>query len=624
MRSRDIRRVVIVLFALLPALKVRAAAAATPFVHETVDLVGGVYTSLALDAQGNPRISHYANGDLKYAAKNGGVWTLETVDAPGDVGEFSSLALDASGNPRIAYRNSDVGDLKYAAKSGGTWAIETVDAVNFVGAYTSIKLDAQGNPRISYQDNTNQDLRFASKNFGVWTLETVDATDNVGSFTSLALDAQGNPHISYADQTNGDLKYASKSEGGVWTIETVESAGLVGFYTSLALDAQGNPRISYWDIGNSDLRYAAKNGAVWTAEPVDVTGSVGTFSSLALDAQGNPHISYRDDTNSVLKYASKSGSTWAIEIVDATANMGQYTSLALDAQGNPRISYLDGTNGDLRYTDAAVHVLAPSGGQTWPVGGLRSISWSGAGPVDVLLSVDGGRTFDPIRQGLAANTWTFRVPHAPTRFASLRVQRAVPLSTAESDSFFTIQASIALLNLKAQPVGGGGGVLLSWNTDPGPGDLAGYKIERRQGGDWRTIVGLTREIAYTDPEGKPGDRYRLTGINGLGEELVLGEASVTPQVLLAAWPLPYRQGDLSIAFAASAGPGGTPALTEVSLYDLSGRLVRTIFRETLPSGYYTATWDGRDASGERVPAGLYFLKVRTAGSESTHKVTVLR
>ena len=42
-----------------------------------------------------PHISYYdsTNGDLKYAAKSGGSWTLETVDAPGDVGRYTSLVL---------------------------------------------------------------------------------------------------------------------------------------------------------------------------------------------------------------------------------------------------------------------------------------------------------------------------------------------------------------------------------------------------------------------------------------------------------------------------------------------------------------------------------------------------
>jgi hypothetical protein len=55
----------------------------------------GLYASLVLDAQGNPHISYHdsTNGDLKYAAKSGAVWTRETVDATGDVGDWNSIVL---------------------------------------------------------------------------------------------------------------------------------------------------------------------------------------------------------------------------------------------------------------------------------------------------------------------------------------------------------------------------------------------------------------------------------------------------------------------------------------------------------------------------------------------------
>ncbi len=88
MRRNRLHRVVPSLA--LALLVVHPAVAATPFVHETVAAAGdvGYFTSLALDTQGDPRVSYYdaTNGDLKYASESGGGWTLETVDAAGDVG----------------------------------------------------------------------------------------------------------------------------------------------------------------------------------------------------------------------------------------------------------------------------------------------------------------------------------------------------------------------------------------------------------------------------------------------------------------------------------------------------------------------------------------------------------
>ena len=81
--------------------------------------------------------------------------------------------------------------------------------------------------------------------------------------------------------------------------------------------------------------------------------------------------------------------------------------------------------------------------------------------------------------------------------------------------------------------------------DAGPDDLAGYKVERSpvSSDTWTVLVSLVRDTEYHDASGAAGMRYRLTGINGLGEELLLGETMLTPQAVLAAWPLPYRGGD---------------------------------------------------------------------------------
>ena len=69
-----------------------------------------------------------------------------------------------------------------------------------------------------------------------------------------------------------------------------------------------------------------------------------------------------------------------------------------------------------------------------------------------------------------------------------------------------------------------------------------------------------------------------------------------------------------------------PRTTDVSVvvYDASGRPVRTLENSRRDAGRYTVSWDGRDASGSEVAAGIYFYTLTTDDSSLTDKLTVVR
>jgi len=88
-------------------------------------------------------------------------------------------------------------------------------------------------------------------------------------------------------------------------------------------------------------------------------------------------------------------------------------------------------------------------------------------------------------------------------------------------------------------------------------------------------------------------------------------------VELSCWPNPARR-SLAIRWVLAA-----PGWSRVTVSDLCGRHVRTLREGTSAAGECTATWDGLDALGQRVPAGLYWCRVRTEHSEATRKVVLI-
>jgi hypothetical protein len=67
-----------------------------------------------------------------------------------------------------------------------------------------------------------------------------------------------------------------------------------------------------------------------------------------------------------------------------------------------------------------------------------------------------------------------------------------------------------------------------------------------------------------------------------------------------------------------------PAQASLRIYDLSGKLVRTLVAGSLPAGSHTARWDTRDESGKPVASGVYFYRLESSGLTATQQLVVTR
>ncbi|MBI4416910.1 MAG: ABC transporter permease subunit [Euryarchaeota archaeon] len=321
----------------------------------------GLYASLGLDSSDGVHLGFLSlrDGAPRVASLAGDTWTIrspEPFSTSVNLGPYVSLAIGADGNPRVAYYDESEADLKFAHWTGTAFDVTYVDFGGDVGRYASLALEAGTDlPRIAYYSAADTSLKFASFDGASWTFETVApmADPDVaappaalrGRLISLAIDGVGVPHIAYHDALLGTVNYVRKV-GPTWAPPVTVDAGGVGAFASLALDSVGQPTIAYYDSGNQDLKVASFTG-VWTTSTVDAAGDVGMYASLAFNLTDVPYISYHDATNLDLKLArwNETASAWDTETIVSQGFVGLHTSLTFDSVDRPVIGFYTMTVG---------------------------------------------------------------------------------------------------------------------------------------------------------------------------------------------------------------------------------------------------------------------------------------
>ncbi|MAV69500.1 MAG: hypothetical protein CMG04_01605, partial [Candidatus Marinimicrobia bacterium] len=63
---------------------------------------------------------------------------------------------------------------------------------------------------------------------------------------------------------------------------------------------------------------------------------------------------------------------------------------------------------------------------------------------------------------------------------------------------------------------------------------------------------------------------------------------------------------------------------QILIYDIGGRLVRTLINKSLPAGSYTRLWNAKDNSGMEVSNGVYFIYFDAGTFSKKEKILYLK
>ena len=107
-------------------------------------------------------------------------------------------------------------------------------------------------------------------------------------------------------------------------------------------------------------------------------------------------------------------------------------------------------------------------------------------------------------------------------------------------------------------------------------------------------------------------------------EVVLSATDVAQQRLPAVnalwqnYPNPFNP-ETTISFDLSQ-----ESFVSLTIYDMTGQVVRTLVKGELSAGHYKSVWDGRDERGAKVGSGVYFYRLDAGEFSSMKKMILLQ
>lgn len=468
---------------------------------------------------------------------------------------------------------------------------------------------------------------------GGWQSEERLTDDGATSLPSpnngkyLAVDREGKLHVVWADDRDRTFEIHHKVRvGGIWSDDEKITTTLA--YSSrpvLAVDTLGRVHLVFNDDreGNSELYHMIWGGA-WGPQR-RITETEGRSFGACIVAKGlQIHLVYMERISGHLEimYRRSDLGLWddAVPLTDVGSGERMVPTIAIDTAGTLHVAWWDtredppgNSNGKIYYRERTDTWLDEVRLTAVSVNAMRpTITADDSGSIHVAW-IDGRDTYDQIyyrRRGLSGweneTALTFGdATHYHPSIASAGGDIFIAywdnhLSESNSEVFF-----------RRQTHGLWGGVFQVSNG-AGPSTLCCLIAEPNK----------NIHIAWADERDGNQEIYYRTYIdpaNGVGDDEI-DEIDEIPDEITAALhlhPNPFRGStriELSLAGESDV---------ELSVYNVEGKRVRTLARDSLPHGLHYYQWDGRNDSGAHVAAGVYITLARVGKKRLSAKVLYL-
>lgn len=396
------------------------------------------------------------------------------------------------------------------------------------------------------------------------------------------------------------------TDGNLYAAGTSDGSGTDKDFTLVSLDTGGVERWVYrYDgpDGDYDVAYSivmGTDGNLYAAGLSSGSGTSWDFTVVSVTPSGGERWVYRnsgpggnqDRAYSIV--AGANGDLYAAGHIQTNGTFWDLSVISLDSLGTERWVYqYDGPGNG---SDVAYSIVVGTDGNLYAAGGsagsgtnadfiVASLDSSGTGRWVYRYNGPGNRDDEAksIALGSDGNLYAAGYSYGS---GTVRDFTVVSLTPSGDERWVHNYDGTASENDEANSVvmGTDGNIYAAGKTD---GII----------GNWGfTVISLNPDVGVVEAELRP---------------------SQSPKLKLSVSPVPAMSG-MKIYYSLPK-----PYEVRLSVYDVSGKLVKELANAKEESGSKVLFWEGKNDTGERVASGTYFIQLKAGNSYASAKIIVL-